>query len=456
MATTCKLIAKTTLNNSTNVVYFSNIPQTGYDDLYIVCSARTSNAAIYDGIGVQFNGVSTNLSARYLDGTGSSTATSTSSSGYCGSICGANATANTFGSTEIYIPNYTGSTNKSFSATSNMETNAATSYIDIVAGLWSNTAAITQVAIVRTNADFVSGSTFYLYGITKYGSGQSSGESTFGIQATGGDEVYIANGYKVHVFKSSGTFNVTSPGWGEALIVGGGGGGGSANVTWVKGGGGGAGGMIQPNLFLKSGSHNVVVGGGGAKGLASTPFGPGAKGSDSFLGNLSFSYGGGGGSAFSNYGVNGGSGGGGSTYTADQGAAGITGYGNAGGNGTQIVSNIGAAGGGGGKGSAGSNGSGGTGGNGGLGLASNITGTSITYAGGGGGGGTSVAGVGGSGVGGNGSIDSGNGLDGKTNLGGGGGGGSTAGVGSGPGGDNTGWNGGNGGSGIVIIRYPVS
>jgi autotransporter-associated beta strand protein len=88
------------------------------------------------------------------------------------------------------------------------------------------------------------------------------------------------------------------------------------------------------------------------------------------------------------------------------------------------------------------------GGNGGSGLASSISGASITYAGGGGGGaerrngGSESGGSGGAGGGGNGSAGNGNnGGNGSNNRGSGGGGaGNDA-------------NGGNGGSGIVILRY---
>jgi autotransporter-associated beta strand protein len=91
------------------------------------------------------------------------------------------------------------------------------------------------------------------------------------------------------------------------------------------------------------------------------------------------------------------------------------------------------------------------GGNGGSGLASSISGASITYAGGGGGGaerrngGSEFGGTGGAGGGGNGSTGNGNnGGNGTNNRGGGGGGaGNDA-------------NGGAGGDGIVIVRYKGS
>jgi hypothetical protein len=57
--------------------------------------------------------------------------------------CLATATANTFGNTEFYIPNYTSSNYKSFSVDGVTENNATAAFA-LYAGLWSNTAAITS------------------------------------------------------------------------------------------------------------------------------------------------------------------------------------------------------------------------------------------------------------------------------------------------------------------------
>ena len=88
------------------------------------------------------------------------------------SIFGNNAssTANTFSNSEIYIPNYAGSNNKSFSSDTVSEMNGNADYdiqSGIIAGLLSNTAAITSITLTAQSGegDFATNSTFYLYGI---------------------------------------------------------------------------------------------------------------------------------------------------------------------------------------------------------------------------------------------------------------------------------------------------
>lgn len=169
MPTTMKLIAKNVLGSSASSVTFSSIVGT-YTDLYLVASARTdrSGAAI-DFVKFQFNGAGdANLSARRLFGDGTSASSTTDTELYLGYCPAATATSNTFGSGEAYIPNYAGSTNKSVSITGTMETNATDSRMAAIAGLWSNTAAITEIKLLPLiGPNFVSGSSFFLYGITK-------------------------------------------------------------------------------------------------------------------------------------------------------------------------------------------------------------------------------------------------------------------------------------------------
>jgi len=77
----------------------------------------------------------------------------------------ATATASTFGSAEIYIPNYAGSTTKPFSTFAVQENNTTAAYIESGADLWGLTNAITSIALIAGGYNFVSGSSFYLYGI---------------------------------------------------------------------------------------------------------------------------------------------------------------------------------------------------------------------------------------------------------------------------------------------------
>lgn len=167
MPTTMKLIGKTTLASSASSIEFTGIPGTGYTDLYITASLRNSDAAAIAGLGFEVNGSTTNYSYRWLRGNGSAVASSNAASSDLGVTPAATATANTFGSVEIYIPNYAGSTNKSYSATVVTEDNATTAYIFNYAVLWANTAAITSVKLIAQSGNFVTNSSAYLYGITK-------------------------------------------------------------------------------------------------------------------------------------------------------------------------------------------------------------------------------------------------------------------------------------------------
>lgn len=225
----------------------------------------------------------------------------------------------------------------------------------------------------------------------------------------------------------------------EYLLIAGGSSGGVGNDR--SGGGGGAGGYLSSSLSdIASGSQiTVTVGAGGA---AKTSQGQGNDGSNSTLvsaAGTSFTTVtalGGGGGGYPGDGRDGGSGGGGA-HGGTSGGSGTVGQGNDGGDGSGESPYAGA--GGGGAGTAGSNSSAGSAGTGGNGLASPITGTSITRAGGGGGGG-SVDAAGGTGGGGHGATNSAN--NGTANSGSGGGGAqSTSGA---------------GGSGIAIITYPTS
>jgi hypothetical protein len=238
----------------------------------------------------------------------------------------------------------------------------------------------------------------------------------------------------------------------RALVVGGGGAGGNS-IHVGGGGGGGAGAMGTHSAFSVSGSLAEVVGDGAAP---TTSINRGANGSSSSLGAL-VAIGGGGGGAWGsdNYGNSGGSGGGGcggfnmprgGTVAAQSLPSGATSYGNKGGD-TVDGWNFHGAGGG---------GAGAVGLDrlnasdlptaGGAGLASDITGSNVTYAAGGGGSGGATANFaeGGSSIGGKGSGTSNNPQ--ATN--------GVANTGSGGGGANNG-TGGRGGSGIVIVRFSI-
>ena len=169
MATTYTLISSNTLSASAASVTFSSIPST-YTDLVLRVSARTDVNA-NDQIVLQINtDTGTNYSKTRLYGNGASAGSgqySNSAPSYTGyNLVGSGATASTFSNAEFYIPNYTSSANKPISQFGVEETNATTAYMSADAILWRGTSAITQLVLSSfQSGNFVSGSSFYLYGI---------------------------------------------------------------------------------------------------------------------------------------------------------------------------------------------------------------------------------------------------------------------------------------------------
>lgn len=451
MANTFKKIQTVTVGSGgSSTIEFTSIPQT-YTDLKIVVSARSTGSSGAN-ISMRFNSNSTGYTGRRIVGNGatvfsdttSGTAAASGSAILCGPFSDGSNTANVFGSQEIYIPNYTSSNNKSVSIDAVNENNAATAYQEILAGLWSNTAAITSISLIcyQTGNTFAQYTTATLYGVSNVTAASNA-------YATGGNQIYTDNTYWYHVFTSSGTFTPTKSLTADYLVIAGGGGGGCLN-----GGGGGAGGLrstvtatggggsLESQLAVTAQAYTVTIGAGGAGSTAASA--KGTSGSNSVFSTITSTGGGGGASDANGNGLTGGSGGGASNLgtigagTANQGYAGGT-------------STSSGGGGGGGGGAVGTNAAGNSnGGAGGSGVATSISGTSVTRAGGGGGGGRSngqpgAAGSGGGGVGGSTTI----GAAGTANTGGGGGGGGYN-NGTGVPGDGSA-----GGSGIVIVRYAV-
>jgi hypothetical protein len=421
------------------------IPAT-YTDLKVVVSSRSARGGgqVSDGVAIQFNGSTSNLSMRYLDGNGSSAGSSTDTAIWTRTSA-SGATASTFGNAEFYIPNYTSSSFKSVSVDGVSENNATSAFAMLSAGLWSNTAAITSIRLVSINAEnFVEGSTFYLYGISNV---TSTTKATGGIVSSDGT-------YNYHMFPFSGTFTPTTAISADVLCIAGGGGGGGERT----GAGAGAGGLLYfSSQSLTATGYTVTVGAGGAGGNAVL----GTVGADSQFGALTLVKGGGLGGAGADAGSgfnggNGGSGGGGGGWGAN-GTAGspTSGQGNSGSAGQGAPNYPSGAGGGAGAAGQTITGSSTKCADGGIGTntyssfaIATQTGVNGYYAGGGGGGGNPIPipnGIGGLGGGGDGGANTFDGNRGLTNTGGGGGGSGkwTSGV------------GGNGGSGLVIIRYAI-
>jgi hypothetical protein len=163
MADTFVKIATVTVGGtSPATIDFTSIPST-YTDLVLKLSLRTNRAAISDGIEIRLNGATTNNSGRRLTGSGSAAASSVS---VYGNMAGNSATASTFGNAEVYIPNYAGSNNKSFSMDTVSENNATAADMTLNANLWSQTTAVSSITIaISDGTAFQQYSTATLYGI---------------------------------------------------------------------------------------------------------------------------------------------------------------------------------------------------------------------------------------------------------------------------------------------------
>ena len=443
-------------------VTFDNIPQTGYTDLVVKYTGRANDNGVSDGFALLFNGSTVNYTGRQLSSGSGSTPTSVSSTGtrWAG-VNGEGATAKTFASGEFYIPNYTSSNYKSYSLDYVVENNGSEGNIAISAVLWSDTSAVTSLVLIDSGKNLLAGSTFSLYGVANVNT-----TPEIAPLATGGNIVAQDGTYWYHAFLSSGSFTPSKDLSCDVLVVAGGGGSGFVDMT----GGGGAGGVFHATAqSLSSGTkYTATVGAGGSKQ---------ANGANSTFASLTVAVGGGyGGNGSGTAGVAGGSGGGAGRNsftpgTSTQTSTGGTGYGNAGGpaGGNSFYDLAGSGGGAGAAGTGRSTTASPANNNGGIGISvfsswglatgtgDNRSGT-VYYAGGGGVGGYqypvagtatgSQGGFGGGGAGGAtaaGGSPGSAGTAGSPNTGGGGGGGSAfAGAGAA------------GGSGIVIVRYPMS
>ena len=167
MATTFTKIASSTVGSGGSAsIDFTSIPST-YTDLCVALSLRTNNdpdGGAYGICAISFNGSTANLSQIRLQGSGSA-ASSFSLSNAQFPVDGSANTASTFANSSIYFPNYAGSTNKSFSIDNVMEQNGTTTFMTLIAGLWSQTSAVNQLTFSAVSGSFVQYSTATLYGI---------------------------------------------------------------------------------------------------------------------------------------------------------------------------------------------------------------------------------------------------------------------------------------------------
>lgn len=169
MANTYTLISSNVLASSAASVTFSSIPAT-YTDLVIKWSARDDQANYTQTTRLKFNGsaVSEYSWTQLYDSAGtvgSYTSGTAGNNQFAYGSNGTTSTSNTFTNYEIYIPNYAVAQNKPFGAFGVSEDNSTNGYIIGSAHLWRNTAAISTILLYPNTGNYVSGSSFYLYGI---------------------------------------------------------------------------------------------------------------------------------------------------------------------------------------------------------------------------------------------------------------------------------------------------
>lgn len=165
-------IGSTTVSVTTATISFTSIPQT-YKDLLLIMNSRETSAAVYARIWIKVNANASGYaeSGAYTQGynNGAFFGDRTDYWYYNNYIPAANATANSFGPSSFYIPNYASAFYKCVSGHSvgvnAVATNPTGTRQGITTGLWANTSAITSIAMIGGSGDYAAGTTATLYGI---------------------------------------------------------------------------------------------------------------------------------------------------------------------------------------------------------------------------------------------------------------------------------------------------
>jgi hypothetical protein len=171
MANTYTLISSNVLTSNTASVTFSSIPNT-YSDLILRMSTRIyvdGSTTLYP-FNLTLNSTGTTLFSETLIRQNSTTIQSTRQTAqpnmYFNYADAELATADTFASNEVYVPNYASAAYKPFLSNSHSENNTSGVWLTANAGLYSSTSAVTSITLWNASTFyFVPGSSFYLYGI---------------------------------------------------------------------------------------------------------------------------------------------------------------------------------------------------------------------------------------------------------------------------------------------------
>jgi hypothetical protein len=162
------LISSQVLTGTAASVTFSSIPST-YTDLVLRFSSRSDNATTYETIKLTYNNNTSSIysTTRLIAEVSAVSSTRQASRANFNDPYnnGTSSTSSTFSNVEIYIPSYTASQNKPISAFGVAENNASDAGIRAIADLFGSTTAISSIEIANFSGNFVSGSSFYLYGL---------------------------------------------------------------------------------------------------------------------------------------------------------------------------------------------------------------------------------------------------------------------------------------------------
>ena len=158
MAKTYEPIATHTLGSAAADYTFSSIAGT-YTDLIVILNASQTTAGF--STLMRFNSdTGSNYSGTAIAGSGSA-ATSSRTTSSTSIYLGYQGTTTIF-TTIVQIQNYSNSTTNKTCLT---RKNQSDSFVEAMAGLWRNTAAITSITLLPESGNFATGSTFTLYGI---------------------------------------------------------------------------------------------------------------------------------------------------------------------------------------------------------------------------------------------------------------------------------------------------
>ena len=156
-------------SGGTTSVTFSSIPST-YTDLVLYGSTRDDRGSFGNspyGITTVNGSAVAGASVKNLGGNGSSAFSENYSNVWAGQSSRVGHTANTFGNSMMYIPNYTGTANKSVNQDGVSENNATEAGLSLAASIFNSSAAITSFVVAPLYAStFQQYSTFYLYGVS--------------------------------------------------------------------------------------------------------------------------------------------------------------------------------------------------------------------------------------------------------------------------------------------------